>query len=384
MLGAQEALLPMLLGLQLISTARAEAIWPSPAYDELEDLMFLTSGYGNRNFMTPLVPCTFAPNPGHSVAGGFLRTAFHDMAGADVGAGTDGLDASIGFELDGSVFIENTGLAFNNTLSFISRFYSPRASMSDLLALATYASVRACGGPSVPLRAGRIDATKAGVPGVPDPKDSVTKLTTDFARMGLTATEGIQLVACGHTLGGVHSAEHPTFVLPNSTTLGVKDFDATNNTFDHSVVTQYLDGTTQNPLIVGPDVDARSDLRVFDMDGNATVSAMADKTSYANTCASILAKMIDTVPASVTLTDVITAYPVKPADLQLNVAAGGDKLVFSGAIRVWTSRVSKSSISSLKLVYKDRFGAVAGHIDASAPIGDSAGFDDSFTVRQSH
>ncbi|OAP62883.1 hypothetical protein AYL99_02110 [Fonsecaea erecta] len=376
MLSRRERLLLSLIWGQWISNVYAAITWPSPVYDELEDLMVLTSGYGNRNFMAPLVPCTFAPNPGHSVAGGFLRVAFHDMAGANVAEGTDGLDASIGFELDSSVFPENTGPAFNNTLSFVSRFYSSRASMSDLLALAAYASVRACGGPAIPLKAGRIDATQAGTPGVPDPKDDIDKLNTEFARMGLTPEEGIQLVACGHTLGGVHSAEHPTIVPAGTTSLGVQDFDATNSTFDNSTLTMYLDSTTLNPLVVGPDVDSRSDLRLFNSDGNKTVSSMVD--SYDSTCSVILGKMLDTVPASVTLTEVITAYPVKPANLALTIS-NADQLVFSGAIRFWTNKVSKLSVSSLQLVYKDRIGAPAGAIDASVALGDGTGFDDSFT-----
>ncbi|EXJ76045.1 uncharacterized protein A1O5_00553 [Cladophialophora psammophila CBS 110553] len=365
------------VGLNLICVASSAATWPSPAYDEIEDLMLLNSGVNARNFPFPVVPCTFAPTPGHSVAGGFLRTAFHDMAPADVAAGTGGLDASIGFELL-EPYIENTGPAFNASLTYYSKFFSSRASMSDLIALGVYASVRACGGPAVPLKAGRIDATQAGAVGVPDAKDDITKLTGEFARMGFSPTEMIQIVACGHTLGGVHSAEHPTIVPANTTTLGVQNFDATNNTYDNLVIIEYLDGSTKNPLVVGPDLDARSDLRVFASDDNETISAMQTANSYAGTCSTILAKMLDTVPSSVTLTDIITPYPVKPVNLQLNVAPGGDNLIFSGQIRFWTNTVPALSISSLKLVYKDRSGAGSENIDTLV-AGDAAGFDDTFT-----
>ncbi|KIW98900.1 uncharacterized protein Z519_00563 [Cladophialophora bantiana CBS 173.52] len=377
MLGKMTLFLSAAVGLNLIYVASSAATWPSPAYDEMEDLMLLNSGVNARNFPFPVAPCTFAPTPGHSVAGGFLRTAFHDMAPADVAAGTGGLDASIGFELL-DPYIENTGPAFNASLTYYSKFFSSRASMSDLIALGVYASVRACGGPAVPLKAGRIDATQAGAVGVPDAKDDITKLTRGFARMGFSPTEMIQVVACGHTLGGVHSAEHPTIVPANTTTLGVQNFDATNNTYDNLVITKYLDGSTKNPLVIGPDLDARSDLRVFASDDNQTVSAMQTANSYADTCTTILAKMLDTVPSSVTLTDTITPYPVKPVNLQLNVASGGDRLIFSGQIRFWTNTVSASSISSLKLVYKDRLGAGSESIDTLV-AGDAAGFDDTFT-----
>ncbi len=367
------------LGLCFIDTAASVATWPSPTYDELEDLMMLNDGYNARDFPFPLVPCTFARAPGFSIAGGFLRTAFHDMAPADIHTGIGGLDASIGFELDSTVYIENAGVAFNNSLTYYSKFFNGRASMSDLIGLGVYASVRACGGPVVPLRAGRIDATQAGAVGVPDPKDNRQKMVAQFARMGFNQQEMIQVVACGHTLGGVHSAQHPT-VVPNGTTpLGTGDFDTTNSTYDNKVITQYLDGSTKNPLCIGPDVDSRSDLRVFSMDGNKTVSAMADSASYSTTCSRILQKMIETVPAGVQLTDSITPYDVKPYNLQLNVIED-ESLLFSGEIRFRTNTVPKSTISSIQLHYLDRNGASAGTIDTIV-LGDASGFDDTFTVR---
>ncbi|KAK5447816.1 hypothetical protein LTS15_009315 [Exophiala xenobiotica] len=370
--------LPILaLGLFLIDTATAVATWPSPTYDELEDLMLLNDGYNARDFPFPLLPCTFARAPGFSIAGGFLRTGFHDMAAADIHTGIGGLDASIGFELDSTVYTENAGVAFNNSLTYYSRFFNERASMSDLIGLGVYASVRACGGPVVPLRAGRIDATQAGAVGVPDPKDNRQKTAAQFARMGFNQQEMIQVVACGHTLGGVHSAQHLTIVPDGTTALGTGDFDATNSTYDNIVVTQYLDGSTKNPLCIGPDVDSRSDLRIFSSDGNKTVSAMADSASYATTCSRILQKMIDTVPAGVQLTDAVTTYDVKPYALQLNVV-GDESLLFSGQIRFRTNTVPKSTISSIELHYLDRNGASAGKID-TVELGDASGFDDTFT-----
>jgi hypothetical protein len=232
--------------------------------------------------------------------------------------------------------------------------------------------------------------TKTPVPGVPDQTDSLASLTADFTRMGFTLSEGIQLVACGHTLGGVAGATRPRLVPSNNTIVGanlagsqpgIQSFDTTPAGFDDSVITQYLDGTTQNPLVVSPFTAGHSDQRLFDADDNKTVSAMVGKSSYDNTCATILAKMLDTVPSDVSLTDAITPYVVKPANLQLNVASDNSKLTFSGSIRLLTTQISKSSISSISIVYKDRTGVDGGSIDASSALGDAAGFDDSFTVR---
>jgi len=355
------------------------ATWPS-AIDELEDIKYLHDGFNSRGFAFAVTPCSFTRSPGRSIAGGFVRTAFHDMAPANVAAGTGGLDASIGFELQGEYAASNGGPAFNNTITYYSKFFNAQASISDLIALGLYTAVRGCGGPIVNTRSGRIDATKAGALGVPDVRHLGPTLQSHFKRMGLTQPESISIVACGHSLGGVHSTEFPAIVPRNSTSLGVADFDSTNSTYDNKVVTEYLLGTTKNPLVVGPDPSARSDLRLFNSDNNATISTLRDPAAYSSTCAKVLQKMIDTVPAGVKLTDPIEVYPVKPSHLQLNVLADGEKLSFSGQIRVQTNDMAKNTISKVKIEYKDRDGSKAGTIAAKA-LGDSSGFDDSFTVR---
>jgi hypothetical protein len=71
------------------------------------------------------------------------------------------------------------------------------------------------GGPKINFRGGRIDAKQAGPAGVPEPQDSLQSHTATFARTGFSATEMIQLVACGHTLGGVQS----TLVVSRSASL---------------------------------------------------------------------------------------------------------------------------------------------------------------------
>lgn len=81
------------------------------------------------------------------------------MATYNKAEGTGGMDASIMFETERE---ENPGLAFNATFSFNLGYYTVRSSMADLIALAVHVAVRACGGPVIPLRVGRIDATEAG------------------------------------------------------------------------------------------------------------------------------------------------------------------------------------------------------------------------------
>jgi len=141
----------------------------------------------------------------------WLRTAFHDMATADVAAGTGGLDASIAFELDRP---ENKGRAIPDALSFFREFQSPHVSLSDLIALSALQSVQVCSNPPVvvPFRAGRLDATEAGPPGVPEPHQKLTEHTAMFKKAGFNETEMIALVACGHSMGGVHGSDFPEIV----------------------------------------------------------------------------------------------------------------------------------------------------------------------------
>jgi hypothetical protein len=58
-------------------------------------------------------------------------------------------------------------------------------------------------------RGGRVDATQAGPPGVPSVEFDIQSLTESFARQGFTPTEMIQLVACGHSIGGVTRQDFP-------------------------------------------------------------------------------------------------------------------------------------------------------------------------------
>jgi catalase (peroxidase I) len=129
-----------------------------------------------------VTPCGFAPEGnGRNAAAEWIRTAFHDFATHDTVKGTGGLDASIAFETDRA---ENPGAAFNSTLGFLLNGYSSRVSMADMIAFGVYASVRMCGGPNVPVRAGRIDAMGPGVLGVPEPQHDIKTIKARFQGAG--------------------------------------------------------------------------------------------------------------------------------------------------------------------------------------------------------
>ena len=359
----------------------AAPTWPAPI-DELEDIMFLTQGYRTRTFADLVTPCSKSPNTaGRINAAEWIRTAFHDMATADVSTGLGGLDASLLFEMDRS---ENIGAAFQSTFIFLQSFLTVQSSISDLLALSMYTAVRACGGPIVPIRAGRIDATEAGATGVPEPQDPTLTFVAQFARMGFNTSEMIEVTACGHTVGGVHSVDFPLIVPDGSAPNDFGLFDDANQAqskFDCGVARDYVLGNTTNPLVVGiaKQNGRDSDGRVFGADKNVTIKALADPVVFQDRCAVVLQKMIDVVPATVTLTDPIQPYEVKPVNPQLTLVAPGTTLAFTGEIRVRTTVRTADKIASVTVVYKDRDGKAGDTITATS-VGTATGFDDEFTV----
>jgi hypothetical protein len=355
--------------------------WPSPT-DELEDIMYLNSGYRARNFSARVTPCDFsAEGHGRIAAAEWIRTAFHDMAPGNVFSGVGGLDASIMFELSGPT--ENVGAAFTTTLATFSPYLSNQSSMADLIALGVYTAVRSCGGPIVPIRAGRKDAVAAGPPGVPLPQNSLGTFSNQFARIGFNVSEMIAVTACGHTLGGVHADNFPQIVTPGSAPNDYIHFDSTT-TFDEKIASEYINGNTKNPLVAGPCVGSSrcSDAAVYAADDNATISTMTNPDTFRKTCAIVLQKLVEVVPNTVTLTDPIQPYEVKPVGLQLSVLDGGQYLMFSGEVRIKTSLQSNHQISHVKLRFKDRIGGIdCGECAIQTHFaGTASGFDDSFDV----
>ena len=158
-------------------------------------------------------------------------------------------------------------------------------------------------------------------------------------------------------------------------------FESTTGSFDEKIASEFVGGKTTDPLSVGPSVAKgyNSDARVFVSDKNVTITAMANPTYFQNICQAMLQKMIEVVPAGVTLTDPIVPYNIKPYALQLTLLDGGSQLSFTGEIRVRTTTRPASQIASVQLVTKDRTGAAEATI-STASKGSASGFDDAFTV----
>ncbi|EFQ96906.1 WSC domain-containing protein 2 [Nannizzia gypsea CBS 118893] len=363
-----------------LSGALALPTWPS-AVDELEDLMFLNTGYHARGFSAGVTPCSFSKQgPSRIASAEWVRTAFHDMATGNVFTGVGGLDASIVFELGGRGG-ENIGAGFNTTLETFTPFFSTRSSMADLIALGVRTAVRSCGGPVIQVKAGRVDATARGPIGVPVPENSQGTFINQFTRTGFDIADMIAVTACGHTMGGVHASNFPQIVIPGSAPEDFQLFDSTA-AFDEKVAVDFVGGVTGNPLTssTAKRNQRDSDTKVFTADQNVTIKALADQATFRTTCARVLQKMIEVVPAGVNLTEPLEPYEVKPSGLQLYLAGNGSTISFTGEIRVRTTVRPATSIAKVELVYKDRMGgsSCGSCVISTEYKGAAEGFDDSF------
>ncbi|KAJ6555642.1 putative L-ascorbate oxidase [Mycena vulgaris] len=335
-------------------------VWPSPQLDALETLRFDQDGHNGQGLSAFIEPCDFFlfasdNHSGRSNAADWIRTAYHDMATHNVADGTGGLDASIRFPEE-QARAENAGDGFANTLSVVFNQANRYVSIADILALAAVVAIEGCAGPEIPFRGGRVDAGEPNTPGVPQPQEDLETHIAKFARQGFTQTEMISLIACGHTFGGVQHAAFPEIVPelddPDST-LSVAHFDSTFVHFDNNIASEYISGTTRNPLIVGLNDTTNSDKRIFGSDGNITMLSFAKSPElFASTCGELFTRMIDTVPKGVQLTEVITPLPVKPSGLQLIL--DGDTLKFSGEVRFWN--MTEDADRTVRLLWDDHVG----------------------------
>ncbi|KAJ6495460.1 heme peroxidase [Mycena sanguinolenta] len=324
--------------------------WPDPAIDSMDEVL-----YRPNNGVGTLTTVCNARNHS-SIAAQWLRIAYHDMATHDSVAGSGGLDASIMFELDRP---QNIGLGMLLSLDDFVLSPNEHVSMADIIAMGAINALIGCGGATIPFRGGRIDATEAGPETVPEPQQDLASHTAAFARQGFNETEMISLVACGHSLGGVRQADFPLVVTEDVPT-GVQLF-ASKIGFNPTVVTEYLDSTTQNVLVVGSNVTTRSDMRIFSSDGNVTMQNMASASNFHQICGDLIERMINTVPSTVTLTDPIEPIDFKVWNTVLYPQAGSLTLLT-------TMRIINSSLKrTVTLFWKERTGTFCPTVGCSSP-----------------
>ncbi|KAK1217999.1 hypothetical protein PQX77_019330 [Marasmius sp. AFHP31] len=325
--------------------------WPDIRMERLDALLW------EESLLTQIINnCPVRSNS--TIAAQWVRLAYHDMSTHNVDDGTGGLDASIAYELDRA---QNIGSGMAGSVSDLIAFTDPGATFSDVIAMGAVLGVAACGGPLIPFRGGRVDATAAGPPTVPEPQQDLASHMESFRRQGFTQSEMIALVACGHTLGGVRRQDFPDVIQSPGPADEVIPFDGTNS-FDNPVVTGYLQGTTANPLAVGPNATTNSDLRIFFSDGNVTMQSLAPPDNFNSVCSELFERMLNTVPKDVQLTDVIE--PIQYKVLPTRFFVGKD-----GLFRLTTGlrAVGVNPTRTVALYWTDREGTACPATGCSMP-----------------
>ncbi|KAF7342732.1 Peroxidase [Mycena sanguinolenta] len=332
--------------LRLASTAQlafgaAVFNWPDPLLDTLDDQLY-------RPFFSPA--STFAlncnPRDNSTIAAQWLRLAYHDMATHNATTGTGGMDASIAFE-----FTRPQDVGVGMIESLVDFLVAPNeyVGMADVIAMGAINAVIGCGGPVIPYRGGRVDATEAGPATVPEPQQDLASHIASFQAQGFNQTEMIMLVACGHSLGGVRQVDFP-LIVTDDVPAGIQTFASTLG-FDNTIVHEYLNGTTENVLVVGSNVTTRSDLRIFSSDNNVTMQSLASSDTFNTVCADLIGRMIDTVPSTVTLTDVIEPLDYKVWNTLLFPQGGS--LAFLATLRI----IHTGTNPTVTMFWKERTGS---------------------------
>lgn len=134
-----------------------------------------------------------------------VRLAWHDAGTYKAADGTGGANASIRFA-DESGHGANAGLGIARKLLEPIKQSFPNMGYADLYQLASVVAIEYAGGPVIPFRTGRVDATeKETTPDgrLPDADKRMPHLRDVFYRMGLTDME-ITALSGAHTLGSAH------------------------------------------------------------------------------------------------------------------------------------------------------------------------------------
>ncbi|KAJ7650852.1 heme peroxidase [Roridomyces roridus] len=332
----------VVLGLASMALGVAVFHWPDPMLDTLEDSLYVNHFSPASTFA---LNCTARDNS--TIAAQWLRLAYHDMATHNATTGLGGMDGSIAFEYTRA---QNIGPGMAESLIDFAVSPNQYVGMSDFIAMGAVNAVIGCGGgPVIPFRGGRKDATEAGPATVPEPQQDLASHIDSFKDQGFNETEMISLVACGHSFGGVRKVDFPLIVTEDVPT-GIQTF-ASKIGFDNTVVTEYLSGSTENVLVVGSNVSTRSDLRIFSSDNNATMQRLASLDTFNQVCADLIGRMIDTVPSDVQLTEPIEPFDYK-VTLDTMLFPQGGSLAFLTTLRI----IENGKNQTVTLFWKERTG----------------------------
>ncbi|KAI5058681.1 hypothetical protein GOP47_0026851 [Adiantum capillus-veneris] len=178
----------------LISLAAGQDLSVSSAY--AEDQPRSTQEEGLETIQMELRKVLKRPK-----AAGILRLVFHDAGTFNCIKHTGGMNGSIQFELGRP---ENSGLDRSiKILDLVKTSLDTtlQVSWADLIAVAGAEAVSICGGPKIPVKLGRLDASIADPEGeLPEESFNASSLKGNFSKKGFMTREMVVLSGA-HTLG---------------------------------------------------------------------------------------------------------------------------------------------------------------------------------------
>lgn len=134
-----------------------------------------------------------------------VRLAWHDAGTYCAKTKTGGANGSIRLDLEAALAVNN-GLKIAHDLLAAIKASNPDGSYADLYQLAAVVAIELTGGPEIPFRFGRVNATEADCTAdgrLPDGNTRMPHLREVFHRMGFSDAEMVTLSGA-HTLGRAH------------------------------------------------------------------------------------------------------------------------------------------------------------------------------------
>ncbi|KAL1515118.1 hypothetical protein AB1Y20_004181 [Prymnesium parvum] len=293
----------------------------------------------------------------HHVGPAFIRLAWHDAGTYNSTDGKYGPRASMRFEPEASN-PSNNGLDRARAMLEPVKRALPLISYADLWQLAAVVSIEMMGGPRVPFRVGRLDATSAeecAPPGMlPDAHGDAAHLRKVFYRMGFNDGEIVALIG-SHSVGRCH----PQFSGFNGPwTTNPLSFD--NHYFKDLLQKHWApDGNVYKSSISDGTIMLDADLELAtDPTFSIWVRAFAnDQTLFFSSFASAFQKLGDLGHSSLQEAD-YTLAPVA-TEIQENPEAGS----------VCLKHLEGKCSVNLRWEYFSQDNSVAATLDVSQPVG---------------
>ena len=194
----------------------------------------------------------------------------------------------------------------------------------------------------------------------------------------------ITLIACGHSVGVVHSVDHPELVSGTPSLDNTHSFDTTSAVLDNAPVLEYLNNSTTNPLVVNANDTLNSDKRIFASDNGVTMKKLADPSYFKSQCENVFGRMLNLVPGDVTLSEPLEPADIRPYITSYSLNADGTVSI-DGTIRVRVTPVTDRDQNNLtvSLIPASRNGSKVAEIAAPHATylgGTSTGFNDEVLV----